>query len=135
MACSKTQIKKRSFCVGRFDKYISILRRVQTYKGFNQPDYTEKFESVLWIWAALETSTGFRSFNNVGTNRTDLQTSLAHTFYIRYTPECVISSEDFIDLDCILYKVVGVENVEEQNRFLKISAIKKGPNTLDANKA
>lgn len=134
--CSRIKVSKRDVCIGDLNKQISIYERGQTSPTFGNVDYSEGFSLKLTTFAGVETKRGYSVFDQIGINQNQGQNQYTHIFYIRYVPECQITSQDWIEYNCDLFKIVNdVENLDENDEFLKIRAVKKGPFTKAANLA
>jgi head-tail adaptor len=89
---------------------------------------------LIKLWAAVETARGYESFNGVGTNG-GVADQVTHNFYVRYLSGCNITSENWIEYKCDKYKIVSVENLDENGRFILVKASKHGCKALAANTA
>lgn len=129
-ACERVKIKKRKICLGDLKHYILIQRRDLKGKKFGELDLEESFSDILSCWAAVQTSNSTRSFNSVGTNAL-----ITHVFYIRYFQDCEVSPQDWVEFECNKYRIETIENLDQENQWLKLNCIKKGTKQLGGNLA
>ncbi len=114
---------------------ISIQRRTLGTKSFSDVDIKEDFEEIHECWAAVETTTGTQSFNDVGTNLSGAGSKITHNFYIRYINDSTITPEDFVLYDSNRYKIDSIEDLDMQKKFFLIRATFMGQEDIEANKA
>jgi hypothetical protein len=130
-SCPKISKSKSRVCVGDLGSRIELLRRSITAPT-NNVDYSEDFESLGFVYASVDTgagvNSGYRDFDGVGQNE-----QATHAFYIRYNPTLELSSQDWINYKGDYYTMLSIDNMNEEDRFLKIRAIKKGGNTVQSN--
>ena len=118
MSCQKKK------CVGSLDKRITIQARM--IRPTPDGGYTEDFLAEHEIWANVITKKPFTSMVDIGQD-----TSYTHIFTIRHG--FIITSKNWIRLKTNTYNIVSVENPDEDDRYLKLFAIKKGDSTKKAN--
>lgn len=129
--CTNSSPRKRKICTGDLKNLITIQTRTLTSNGFEDVDYDEVFTQVIQVWAAIKTTRGFQSFNDVGT----IQNNITHKIYIRFSADFTITSEDWLDFEGERYLIRDIENLEERNEYLLLYCVKKGDNTKLANKS
>lgn len=135
-SCERVKIKKRSVCAGDLREVIIIQRRTIEFKSIGTTDFTEKFENVSTVRAAVQTNRGYKSFNKVGINQTgNLIQAFTHKFYIRFALDCFPTTENFIEWCNEKYKILSVENLDARSRFLALACVQHGPKDLAANLA
>lgn len=111
------------------NKTVTIQGRAIKSQGYGNVDYTEKFTTTITVRAAVETTRGYQTFNDVGV----LQNVITHKIYIRYPRQVCITSEDWVDIDCVKYDIVDVENPNEENQWLILYCTRKGDSKRVAN--
>ena len=67
----------------------------------------------------------FDGVNIVNNNNTD--------FYIRYNSAIDYTKQLFVDYDSNLYLINSIENIDKQDRIIKLRSTEKGSNTIQAN--
>lgn len=126
--CKNISPKKRELCVGDLNKRVRVQVRSLISKGYEDTKYGEDFKTIKSLWAALETTRGYQSFSDVG-----IENNITHKFYIRYSMEYTVTSEDWIEYKCDKYKIVDVENLDENDEYLLLFCTKKGSKNVVAN--
>ena len=135
-ACNSIKIKNSSVCTGDLRFRIKIQERSKAASSdITSMNYVEEFKDLFTYYAAVETNRGRESFSQVGTNSQGADSAYTHKFYIRFSNQCVPTSENWIEYDCDKYKILSVENLGERNKFLALRCVKKGTKSKDANLA
>lgn len=119
-------------CIGDMDMPITILSRTLKSTGVLDVDYTESFERVADMWAALQTVKGVESFNGVGHNT---EGQVTHKFYIRNIEDCGVTSENWVQCGSDYFRIMDVENLDGRDEFIVLSCVKHGSKDLEANHA
>ena len=129
--CKNITPKKRRICTGDLKDRIEIQSREIKPKTFSDPDYQEDFVTIKPVWASVQTTRGFQSFNDVGT----VENNITHKIYIRFSTELTITSENWIIFKNERYDIIDDENLDERDEFLLLYCEKKGSDTVPANEA
>jgi hypothetical protein len=125
MACSTSRNKKKKYCISSFRHYIRVI---DSQISPADESYTvDNTDFVLSGKAIIKTSSGI-SFSN-GVN---IDTGITHTFIIRYV-NIPIEKNFMIWKDGEFYRIESIENIDEDNQYLKIKASKRGTDDLGAN--
>lgn len=126
--CSTIKGKNRSVCVGDLNKRITIKDRTLKGATLNNRVSSENFSDDVTVWAMIQTTRGDQFFDG-----TSLRTAVTHYFYIRYRDN--VTSENFIFFNEDSYDILDVEDLDENESFLKISARKRGTEDIKVNEA
>ncbi|MBK2125727.1 phage head closure protein [Fangia hongkongensis] len=130
-SCKKIIIQKRKVCIGDLNKYIGLYTRSLTSPlnpSYSSVDYDLNFTLIRNVWAAIENVKGIMSLDGV----TDEEIP-THNIYIRYRND--ITSENWIIFNNKNYKIIRVENLEENNIFLCLVCIETGSTSKGASKS
>jgi hypothetical protein len=123
MACGKIKKKADTICVGELKKSIKIInRKIEPDEVSHTMDMTDSISA----YARIDSTSGNPMFNGVNT-----EDQPTHFFYIRYG--YTIEKNYTIENNNNYFIVQTIENLNEENRFLKVSAIKNGPKANQAN--
>lgn len=123
MGCRKIPKKADRICIGDLSKSIKIIDREIEPADVS---HTINFDDYVTIRARVDTRRGGAFFNGVNT-----EDAPTHYFYVRYGVE--VEKNYTIELNNSYYLVSDVENLNEESRFLKISATKNGSKSLGGN--
>jgi len=121
-----------SVCIGDLNKKVVIKSRVLTPSSTGSVDYTEVFTTVATVWALVKTSVkGNEVFD--GTHLMVDKDIFTHEVYIRYRSG--ITQENWIEYNSEHYNILDITNINEDNTFLKIRCIVRGPKANNINLA
>lgn len=123
MSCPRFTRGKDLVCIGSMKSLITIIPRAIT------PDtigYAETLTGGVQVRALINTKTQTVIMDNVNTDSV-----VTHIFFIRYGQ--TVEKNYTILHDGKYYGVMGVENLEMENRFLRITAIERGSTSKAAN--
>jgi len=123
MSCPRFQRGKDLVCIGSMKSLIAIIPRAIS------PDtigYKELLAGGVQVRALINTKTQTVIMDNV-----NIDNVVTHIFFIRYGK--TVEKNYTLLHDGKYYGVLGVENLEMENRFLRITAIEKGLTTKAAN--
>lgn len=127
--CKVISKPKLKICLGDFDKRISIESRTQTTDSLTV-DNDEVFTVIATPWARITTRTKEILFDDVNTDAVS-----THLFEIRYSSMYEITAENFILFKNKRYRIIAVDNVDEEDEYIRMDAVLLGPVAKEANKA
>lgn len=123
MSCGSIKRKADKICIGDLKRLINIIdRKIEPA----EVSHTMNFDDFVSVKARIDTRRGGAFFN--GVNMEDAPT---HFFYVRFG--VAIERNYTIEFNDSYYLVSNVENLNEESRFLKVSATKNGPKSNEAN--
>lgn len=112
---------------------IKIKLMVVTPSSTESADYTETFTTVATVWAMVRTVDAASIDEFDGTNREPNSKKVStHEFYIRY--RAGITAENQIEYNNTNYDIVGLHNVNEYGKVLRILCNVRGPTAYTINK-
>jgi SPP1 family predicted phage head-tail adaptor len=115
--------KCKYICLGGFNHKIEILSRSINSSSLNA---SEDFVLIKTTRAKIETVNKSTEFFD-GVNLTN---SYTHKFTIHYSSG--ITSENWIRIGTILYRILNVENLDNMDKYLILGAKQTGVNTIAA---
>ena len=124
MACAKEKI-----CTSDFNRLIQILDRDISPPPRNDTELGEDFQNVVHVWASVKTVNGATIFDSVNTEQV-----ITHIFTTRYLG-LGITSENWIIYNNNRFKILAVENIDEQNMYTRMRCILRGSVSKEATKA
>jgi len=128
MGCTTKKNTNLQICSGDLNKRITIFNRTIQPPSGQSVDYTEIFSIPTQVWAMIETIKGIQIFD--GTNIISLST---HRFTIRYQKSLDVDIQKWVQYASKRYKIIDVQNQNEQNKFIIINATLRGADNLPVN--
>ena len=125
MSCRKTRVSRKKYCLGDFRHYISIID--STVNPVQESYDIDNTDIVLNTKAAVRTKGGIVFFSGVAT-----EAEVTHEFIIRF-PSIEVEKSNRILFKGDLYRIETIVNENEDDKFLKIGAVKRGKATIKAN--
>ena len=128
MACAT----KKRVCIGQLDKYIQIeSRNIKAPVNANPSDVDadEIFDNRIHLWANIKTSVGEAIFDGA-----NIEQTVTHIITFNY-PGFTVSVEDWIIYDNRRFKIMSVENINEDGIFISVRCVDRGIDTKQATKA
>jgi len=121
--CKSLYFSDDRICISDLKHHIGLYTRdivAPNFLGGTNVDYTEKFTLISNVWSAIKVINGTNEFNSVSINKTNI----THFFYIRY--KAGITQETWVDYRTNRYNIMKVENLNENNKYLKLYCILSG---------
>lgn len=123
--CKRVNITKKKVCIGDMTKKIKVQTR--SIVAPDNVDYSQDIKDFKEVWAAIQTSKGSEIFD--GTNIIGVAT---HFFYIRRIDG--VTFENFVEYNSKKYKILDVQNLDEDDLFMVLRCTERGDQTKDSNK-
>jgi SPP1 family predicted phage head-tail adaptor len=124
--CKVKQRTHKRVCIGSLNHKIEIYVRSIKAPAKGSVDFSDNFTLKKKVWAMVDTVSGETRFN-----ASNIEMVVTHHFYIRYIPN--VDIVDVILHGGLRYKIVNVENLNNENYFLVIKASDRGDATLPVN--
>jgi len=109
--------------IGQLNRRITIRRKglPASTPGASFGEPAHKYQYVLTCWAKVVTRLGVSEYGQVeiGGRR------VTHKFIIRYT-DTAFDVRDVVELGESRFSILGVENLDEQDRWLIINCMSEG---------
>lgn len=128
--CKKIVREKKRICTGSLKTRIIISLRSIKAPSFNNVDFDEEFNDIRTVWAYCETVSGLTEFDD-----SNIEEIVTHIFYIRYIPSININTVNWIEHRNKRYKIITVENINDENEFLLIKTNSRGLKEFNMNKS
>ncbi|MCK5017303.1 MAG: phage head closure protein [Candidatus Peribacteraceae bacterium] len=126
--CKKKVRESKRVCIGSLNRKITIqMRDIKPPKG-GSVDFTENFTVEREVWAMVESVNNTTFFDETNTEQI-----VSHNFYIRYIDGVEITAENWIKWRDRYYDIIGVQNLNEENRFYLLRANVRGTITKPVN--
>jgi len=124
--CKVKQRTHKRVCIGSLNHKIEIYVRSIKAPAKGSVDFSDEFTLKKIVWAMIESVSGETMFN-----ASNIETVVTHQFYIRYIPG--VDIVDVIVYGGLRYKIVNVENLNNENYFLLIKTSDRGDSDLAVN--
>ncbi|MGD9276246.1 MAG: phage head closure protein [Candidatus Pacearchaeota archaeon] len=132
--CTKIRRTSRRICIGALNRKIIINARQIMPPSSGSVDFTESFTVEKEVWALVESVTGKTIFDSTNTEQV-----VTHNVYIRYlvniTPEKWLKFLAINGTDDVYLNILRVENLDEGNKFYKMTCNLRGTVDLQVNEA
>jgi SPP1 family predicted phage head-tail adaptor len=129
MKCATIKKVKSKICVSDFDKRIKIQTSQKVANNAPNTAGNITFTTIATLWAMIKTSPINEFINGVNvSNGTNID------FYIRYTNSIDFRQQLFIEYKDKLYSIQPIENIDEQDKIIRLRAQEKGDKNINANK-
>jgi len=128
MKCQSIKNNVKKICTADFNKKIVIQRYVTIASSNPDTDVSLGYENIVTVFAMVKTSATGDFVNNVNVGN-----SITIDFYIRYNSAIDISQQLFVLLDNIRYKIELVDDIDKDNKIIRLRAKELGLSTLKAN--
>lgn len=128
MACTSIKPNTNKVCIQDLDRRIQI--QTSSIAANNAPGAVSaaSFVTVLTCWAMIKTSANVQFIDGV-----NVQNGLNTDFFIRYTSSIDFEKQLWIEFDSNRFKITNVENIDKQNKFIRLRSTEKGLKTILAN--
>jgi len=132
MPCEQIKRKKKIICAGDLDKRIELYTREITNSDIGGVDYSQTFTLFKSKWAMIQTP-GFQGSGLEVFDGVNLIGTVTHFIYIRYTAG--VTSEKFVKYDDRYFKILRVQDLNEDKTFMFLKCTERGIDSLEANEA
>lgn len=126
--CKTIKAGSTKICIGDMRHKIKINVRTLTPPSNSDVDFDEVLSDEKEVWAALKTTSGKEVFD--GTNLKGIAT---HIFYIRALAGQ--TAESWVEFKSEFYRILGVQDFREDNRFQELMCNVRGDTSLPVNLA
>lgn len=133
MQCEKIVIKKRGICIGDLNKKIILhTRDIDSPDTPLDFDYDQVLTTKEIIWAAIQTVSGQLGSGIAIFDGSELIGNASHLVYIRYNKN--ITSENFMEFESNYYRILRIENMDQNNTIMKMYCNIRGTVNNEVNK-
>lgn len=123
--CKRVSITKKKVCIGDLRHRIKV--QIRSIVAPDDIDYSQEITDLRTVWAAIQTSRGSEIFD--GTNVIGVAT---HFFHIRKIDN--VTFQNFVEYNNNKYRILDVQNLDEDNLFLVLRCTIRGDKTKDSNR-
>lgn len=123
--CKKIRRVSKRVCVGALNRQIVVNLRTISFPKNNDVDFNEEFTAQKTVWANVVTIDGVVILDDTNTAR-----EVSHDVYIRYilntTAEKWVKLISVDGTSDVYLDILRVENLNEENRFLRLRCALRG---------
>jgi len=128
MKCENVIIKRRRLCLGDLNKKIKLLKRkIVSPDNIDEYDYQQDFIETIEVWASIQTISGKDMFDG-----SELIGTATHIFYLKYID--IDSNDWMIEYKNKFYRIYLVDNMDENDEFLKLYCSVRGDINSEVNR-
>lgn len=128
MKCQSIKKNIKKICTNNFDKKIVIQKYGSIGNSSPDADITLNYITLATVFAMIKTNATGDFVNNVNVGN-----NITIDFYTRFNSLIDISQQLFVLFDNKRYKIEFVDNIDKDNKIIKLRARELGLSTLQAN--
>lgn len=127
MTCKRITKQANKICIGNLDKKIKV--QISSFIDSNAPGQESGigFTDILETWAMIKT---FKT--NDQQDGVNVSQSITHQFIFRYTA-INLDREIFVEYNSKKFRIDSVENIDEENKYYRLTSIERGDQSKNAN--
>lgn len=129
MKCQSIKKNIKKVCISDFDKRIKI--QTSSITPNNSPNSVSSvgFTTIATVWAMIKTNTAREFIDGV-----NIESGINTDFYIRYNSSIPLDKQLWVEYDNNLYKITNLDNIDKDDKTIRLRSIEKGDKTINANK-
>lgn len=128
MKCQSIRKNIKKICTNDFDKKIVIQKYGSVGNSSPDSDITLNYITLATVFAMIKTNATGDFVNNVNVNN-----SITIDFYTRFNSLVDINQQLFVLFDNKRYKIELVDDIDKDNKIIRLRARELGLSTLQAN--
>lgn len=128
MKCQSIKKNIKKICTNNFDKKIVIQKYGSIGNSSPDADITLNYITLATVFAMIKTNATGDFVNNVNVGN-----NITIDFYTRFNSLIDISQQLFVLFDNKRYKIEFVDDIDKDNKIIKLRARELGLSTLQAN--
>ena len=128
MKCQSIRKNIKKICTNDFDKKIVIQKYGSVGNSSPDADITFNYITLATVFAMVKTNATGDFVNNV-----NVGTSITIDFYTRFNSLIDINQQLFVLFDNKRYKIELVDDIDKDNKIIRLRAKELGLSTLQAN--
>ena len=129
MKCQSIKKNIKKVCISDFDKRIKI--QTSSITPNNSPNSVSSvgFTTIATVWAMIKTNTAREFIDGV-----NIESGINTDFYIRYNSSIPLDKQLWVEYDNNLYKITNLDNIDKDDKTIRLRSIEKGDKTINLNK-
>ena len=129
MKCQSIKRTVNKVCIGDFNHKIKIQTTSITPNNAPNGLSSVAFATVAEVWAMIKTNASREFIDGV-----NIENGLNTDFYVRYSSSIPLDKQLWIEYQNIYYKIVNTDNIDIDDKIIRLRSIEKGDKTINANK-
>lgn len=129
MKCQSIKKNIKKVCIGDFDKRIKIQTSSITPNNAPNSVSSVGFTTIATVWAMIKTNTAREFVDGV-----NIEAGINTDFYIRFNSSIPLDKQLWVEYDNNLYKITNPDNIDKDDKTIRLRSIEKGDKTINANK-
>lgn len=130
MTCKKRiKFQRSTICTADLNKRITIQHRASSGSSNIDTNADTDFVDIGKFWSAVKTSPTGQFFDDV-----NLSEAVTTDFFVRFTTKINLLKPIWVKFCSKRFKIVGVENMNEDNLIIRLRAIERGSSLIEATK-
>jgi SPP1 family predicted phage head-tail adaptor len=129
MKCQSIKKNINKVCIGDFDKRIKIQTSSITANNAPNSLSSVQFTTIATVWSMIKTNTAREFIDGV-----NIENGLNTDFYIRYNSSIPLNQQLWVEYNNNLYKITNTDNIDKDDKIIRLRSVEKGDKTINANK-
>ena len=129
MKCQSIKKNINKVCIGDFDKRIKIQTSSITANNAPNTLSSVQFTTIATVWSMIKTNTAREFIDGV-----NIENGLNTDFYIRYNSSIPLNQQLWVEYNNNLYKITNTDNIDKDDKIIRLRSVEKGDKTINANK-
>ncbi len=129
MKCQSIKKNINKVCIGDFDKRIKIQTSSITANNAPNSLSSVQFTTIATVWSMIKTNTAREFIDGV-----NIEDGLNTDFYIRYNSSIPLNQQLWVEYNNNLYKITNTDNIDKDDKIIRLRSVEKGDKTINANK-
>ena len=128
MACNSIKKNINKVCASDLDKRISI--QTSSIVANNKPGGLASvgFLTIATVWSMIKTSPNIQFIDGV-----NVENGINTDFYIRYNSSINFEQKLWIEYAGNRFQIANVDNINKDNKFIRLRSIEKGSSSIPVN--
>lgn len=125
--CNSIKKNTNKVCIADLNKKVIIQYASSSANNAPNANAESSFTALATVWAMVKTTPNREFVNGV-----NIENGVNTDFYIRHDSSIDFSKKVWIEFNNERFKVINVENIDFENRFMRLRAVERGVKTLNA---
>jgi SPP1 family predicted phage head-tail adaptor len=128
MVCRSIKPNVNKVCIADLNKKIKIQYSLSVPNNNPNSNSMTSFKDIKSVWSMIKTRSTAEFIQ-----KTNIETSITTEFYIRYDSSIDFKQRLWVEYKDNRYQIVNYDNIGEEDKFVKLTAIERGVKNIKAN--